>query len=55
MDAITRIIKLGHLYHAIILDKDGKIHHKIFSEERRASDYIEGHYRGYKRIVKYEV
>ena len=52
---IARIIKHGFFYHAIILDSQGKTHHKKFKEKSRAYKYVEAYYYDHKRVVVYEI
>lgn len=52
---ITRLIKLGSSYHAIVQDHCGRIHHQKFINRENAINYIEEYYHEHKRIVSYEL
>jgi hypothetical protein len=52
---ITRLIKLGTAYHAIVQDHQGHVHHQKFISKERAIEYIEGYYHDHRRIVSYEL
>lgn len=52
---VTRLIKHGIEFHAIIQDKCGKVHHRKFTNKVSAIEYIESYYHDHKRIVNYEV
>ena len=52
---ITRLIKLGNVYHAIVLDSHGEHHHEKFYDKGKALEYIEGHYHDHRAIISYRV
>jgi hypothetical protein len=52
---ITRLIKHGNIFHAVILDQHGKYHHEKFYDKGRAIDYIETYYHNHRQIVSYKV
>jgi hypothetical protein len=55
MNIVTRLIQHGNIYHAIVLDLEGKIHHEKFVEFERGQNYIDRYYRDNKKIVTYKV